>query len=596
MDSFCGPLLTQFLLNADYQVPVSLVMFASRMYGCILLTLLLPAYLCQQSSRPNIVLIVADDLGWQDVGFHGSSQIVTPAMDALAYDGIILNNYYVQPICTPSRAALLSAKHPIHLGLQTGVILGSEPYGLALTERILPAYLKSLDYATHMVGKWHIGYQSKEYTPTYRGFDSHYGYYGGCDDYWDHTYKGPGGWGLDFWNNLEPEKTGFGQYSTILFTNKTERIISDHVKHNKDQPLFLYLPHQAPHNGNGWKGFNTTLQAPQYYIDKFAHIKNYNRRKVAAMISVLDESIGNVTKSLRDNGLLNNTIIVFTTDNGGPVNGQNFNMASNKPLRGSKYTLWEGGVRGVGWMWSPLLVKSGYVSMHMMQIFDWLPTLLHPAGFDMSQLPQDIDGIDLWDVLSLNKEKSVRNEMLHNIDKGAHNYALRLGDMKIKSGWDVGQDGWYPHSGQYDEPDPLTIYNKTYVNINMSSKNTADEFVINMKLNMKGILQSIGRKPHIGKPAGVECGLPPSDYTDCKPKVAPCLFNITADPCEYFNIAPYRTDWLDKLKTRVEVYNATAQPIRNRPLDPRGFPAKQGGIWRPWLTLQEALLIENKIL
>ncbi|KAL1421913.1 hypothetical protein MTO96_022622 [Rhipicephalus appendiculatus] len=151
-----------------------------------------------KKALPHIIFVLVDDLGWDDVSFHGSSQIPTPNIDTLAADGIILNNYYVQPMCTPSRSALMTGMYPIHTGMQHWVIRSPEPWGLPLELKIMPQYLKELGYATHLVGKWHLGYFEKEYTPTYRGFDSFFGYYNGFIDYYQHRnqYKRHVGLGL----------------------------------------------------------------------------------------------------------------------------------------------------------------------------------------------------------------------------------------------------------------------------------------------------------------------------------------------------------------------------------------------------------------
>ncbi len=199
--------------------------------------------------------------------------------------------------------------------------------------------------STHTVGKWHLGYYKKEYQPTFRGFDSYYGYLNGAEDYWKHnrcdkffaTFCG-----LDLRNNTDVVRDQTGNYSARIFTSKVQDIVKNH---DQAKPLFMYLPYQSVHS---------PLQAPQEYIDKYSNIHDENRRKFAGMVSIMDEAVKNVTDTFKKYGLWNNTIMVFSTDNGGP-----HGSANNWPLRGHKTTLWEGGVHGVGFVNSPLLRKSG---------------------------------------------------------------------------------------------------------------------------------------------------------------------------------------------------------------------------------------------
>ncbi|CAH1792967.1 unnamed protein product [Owenia fusiformis] len=562
-------------------------------------------------NRPNIILILADDLGWNDVSFHGSNQIPTPNIDALAYSGIILNNYYVQPICTPTRSALLTGRYPIHTGLQHVVIRGAQPYGLALDETIIPQYLNPKGYKSHIVGKWHLGFCSWEYTPTYRGFHSHYGYFLGEEDYWDHTSWAEGGKlkGLDFRHNKELIKDALGEYSTELFTRETEAIIN---KHNTSEPLFMYLPHQAVHSGNTV----TPLEAPKKYTDKLGNIQNKKRRLFGGVVSALDDSIGNVTRALHKRGMLNNTIIIFSTDNGGPANGFQGNVASNWPLRGTKTQLWEGGVRGAGFAWSPLFKKQGYVSEQLMHVSDWLPTILHAAGVDTDTTTEKpIDGVDQFDTLS-NNEASNRKEILLNIDPLDNTSAIRIGDYKVISGelYNGKWSGWYPpYKLPYGDPNTDTLNS---LGSNDHDKDNKDnEFVVNMQQHKDDMEQfsdntlevndniQTGREPNDlaailaqytntparePSPVVVKCGPKPSNAsTNCKPAIAPCLYNLAVDPCEYNNIADSHPDILKQLLAKIAMYNATMVAPRNKPEDPAGFPSKHDWAWVPWLNLTD---------
>ncbi|KAL0266781.1 UNVERIFIED_CONTAM: hypothetical protein PYX00_009234 [Menopon gallinae] len=291
---------------------------------------------------PHIIFIIADDLGWNDVGFHGSNQIPTPNIDALAYNGLILNNYYVNPICTPSRSALMTGKYPIHTGMQHRVLYGAEPRGLPLNETLLPQHLQRLGYSTHIVGKWHLGSYKLEYTPTFRGFESHIGYWTGHHDYFDHTAVENPYWGLDMRRGVDVAWDLHGQYSTKIFTEESEKLINNY---NSSKPLFLYIAHAAVHSGNPYN----PLPAPDNTVAKFSNIANYQRRKYAAMVSELDDSVGRVVAALKNKKMLKNSIIIFTTDNGGPADGFNLNAASNWPLRGTKNTSVKGSTYNGDW-------------------------------------------------------------------------------------------------------------------------------------------------------------------------------------------------------------------------------------------------------
>ncbi|KAG5871829.1 hypothetical protein JTB14_006726 [Gonioctena quinquepunctata] len=349
-----------------------------------------------RNDQPNIVFIIADDLGWYDVGIHGSNQIPTPNIDALAYNGIILNSHYVQPTSTPTRAALLTGKYPFRLGMQ-GASFSPADKRFLPEGKLLPEFFKDLGYSTHLVGKWQMGYSRWNETPTFRGFDHHFGYYNGFTSYYDY---------LTTWNFDNKDHTGFdlrkdgvpafeevGKYATDAFTEYTVKTIEEH---DTSKPLFIMLAHLAVHAGNIGK----LLEAPQETINKFRHVEDSNRRTYAAMVSKLDDSIGSITEVLEAKNMLQNTIIVFISDNGAPTVGPEFrNWGSNYPLRGIKGTLFEGGVRSVALIYSPLIVQPGRVATDLMHVTDWLPTLYSAIGADTSLLDPDLDGIDQWSSL-----------------------------------------------------------------------------------------------------------------------------------------------------------------------------------------------------
>lgn len=333
-----------------------------------------------KETQPNIVFILADDLGWADVGFTGGTDIPTPNLDALAEGGRILRNYYASPLCTPSRSEIHTGKYASKTGMNHNVIIGDSPFGLPLSEQLLPQKLQSLGYKTHLIGKWHLGHFAQEYLPTNRGFDSHFGYLLGEGGYFDHSCYERGFWGLDLRNGTEVVRDRMGQYSTELFTEEALRIIqnNNNNKNNSRQPspFFLMLAHQAPHSGNIF----SPLEVPEKYKARLSASLPLGRRTYGAMVAALDEMIGRVVLGLEEARLLDNTVIIFSSDNGGGAAGYGLSFASNWPLRGVKRSVWEGGTRVPGFIWSPFMKNLSSDFSHLFHLTDWRPTIIAAAS------------------------------------------------------------------------------------------------------------------------------------------------------------------------------------------------------------------------
>ncbi|XP_042860572.1 arylsulfatase B-like [Penaeus japonicus] len=399
-------------------------------------------------SQPHIVLIVADDLGWNDVSWH-NPLAVTPHLEELAKGGVILEQSYVQPICTPTRSALLTGRYPFTLGRQHSVLKDNEPTGLTLNATLLPQSLKKVGYSTHAVGKWHLGFCSWDYTPTKRGFDSFYGYYNGAEDYFTHHrgYVADSDWPdkplpwekskrdyLDLRNNTEPDATKEGIYSAHLFASYVEDLLASR---SAKTPMFLYLPFQSCH---------APLMVPEKYMKPYRYIHDLDRRTYLGMVTAMDEAVGRVVAALKATGHYDNSVIVFTTDNGGPTK----HGANNWPLRGYKTTLWEGGTRGAAFIHSPLLPNPGTISHKMIHVTDWYQTLVGLAG---GVAPAITDGFDQWASLT-GSAPSPRTQLIYNLDDTDKLKAgIRVGDMKLLI--NPGNAGWIPPP-EIDAPIPKT--------------------------------------------------------------------------------------------------------------------------------------------
>ncbi|EFA02301.1 arylsulfatase B [Tribolium castaneum] len=544
-------------------------------FGCVLFCGFFEKIHCA-TGQPNVVFIVADDLGWNDVGFHGSNQIPTPNIDALAYNGIILNSHYSQSFGTPSRAALLTGKYPMKLGLQGPSITPAE--GRSLPEgKIMSEYFKDMGYATHLVGKWHLGHSRWNDTPTFRGFDHFFGFYNGFTSYYDYVSN----WkindkeysGFDLRRDTVPSWNDAGKYATDLFAEHAVDVIQ---KHNVNTPLFMMIAHLAVHVGNEGKW----LEAPQETVNKFKHIRDPNRRTYAAMVSKLDDSIGAVFEALEAKNMLQNTIVVFISDNGAPTVGPHHNWGSNYPLRGIKDTLFEGGVRTVACIWSPLLVQSSRVSTDLIHITDWLPTLFTAVGGDLSVLDPDLDGIDQWSSLVYDLP-SARNDIPLNIDEKTRNAALRFSYWKLI----VGTSGNGSYNGYFGAPLNENIEEQQY---NTSAINDSPVGRIAKKINYNPLSET--DFDGLRRVATLKCLDAKAKRNPCDPASgAVCLYNIPNDPCEENDLAKFFPSVVRRIKRTLVDYRQGLVPQIETSIDIENADPKLFQFaWNPWRDCSDA--------
>ena len=365
----------------------------------------------EEAPRPNIVFLLADDLGRADCGFMGRKDIQTPHLDKLAKAGAILDQFYVQPVCSPTRAALMTGRYPMRHGLQVGVVRPWAQYGLPLEERTLPQALKEAGYETAIVGKWHLGTFQPAYLPLQRGFDHQYGHYNGAIDYFTHIRDG----GFD-WHKNDQENHDEG-YSTHLIAKESVRLIRER---DAKKPLFLYVPFNAVHG---------PYQVPDDYLKPYAELKG-TRQKYAGMLAAMDEAVGQIAAAIDEAGMRKNTLFIFSSDNGGPSPGQ---ITDNGPLRAGKGTLYEGGTRVVAFATWDGVIKAGSTVKAPLHIVDWYPTLLKLGGAKLEQkLP--LDGRDAWPAITQNAA-SPHDFILLNTTPS--NGAIRMGDWKLVLGGNI---------------------------------------------------------------------------------------------------------------------------------------------------------------
>ena len=339
----------------------------------------LAAQAARQANRPNILILLADDLGYADIGANGCKDVATPNIDSLAKNGVRLTSGYVSgPYCSPTRAALLTGRYQQRFGheFNPGPIRNADPeFGLPLTETTMADRLKANGYATALVGKWHLGFEAK-FHPQRRGFDEFFGFLGGAHSYLQNPANRNA-----IMRGTEPIKEV--TYTTDMFGDEAVLFI----ERNKNRPWFLYLAFNADH---------APMEATDKYLARVEHIQDPLRRTFAAMHTALDDNIGKVLATLRKHGLENDTLVVFLSDNGGPTP---VNASRNDPLRGFKGQTWEGGVR-VPFIvqWKGTLPAGKAYAQPAMQI-DILPTAL--AAMGVQAKPEwKLDGVNLLPYLT----------------------------------------------------------------------------------------------------------------------------------------------------------------------------------------------------
>uniref|UniRef100_A0A914WLD2 Sulfatase N-terminal domain-containing protein n=1 Tax=Plectus sambesii TaxID=2011161 RepID=A0A914WLD2_9BILA len=397
--------------------------------------------------KPNIVFILADDLGWNDVDWHDPT-LHSPHLNSLAHGphSAQLNFAYVNQLCSPTRSALLSGYYPFHLGTQHGTFWWMEPTGVPVKYSFFPERLQDQGYGTYMVGKWHIGYCKHDFLPTRRGFDKFRGYYCGLEDYYKHGMFNTRGFnftGLDFWedtpDSFKADWNQFEQYSTEVYANESVKMLQ---QHDKAKPFFLYLAFQAVHN---------PMQAPDKYLVDCAHIEREERRIFCGMVNAMDQAVGKVVKELKTLGLYENTIIIFSSDNGGDTmwGGNNY------PLRGNKDTLWEGGTRIVSFVHSPKYITVGGTRSKLFSIVDWYATILAMSGIDLDGYG---DGFNYWPMIANNSNIFERKRLVYNVDGSTA--AIREGQYKLIVGNPGRPADWVKptESGKIGPPFNQTIW------------------------------------------------------------------------------------------------------------------------------------------
>ncbi|WP_165732675.1 sulfatase-like hydrolase/transferase [Polaribacter sp. 20A6] len=392
-----------------------------------------------QEERPNILFVLCDDLGYNDVGFNGSTDIITPELDKLANDGITFTSAYVaHPFCGPSRASILTGRYPHEMGAAFNLHSNSsmndaDNMGIPTEETYMSKVLQDAGYYTSALGKWHLG-SAPKFHPNTRGFDNYYGFLGGGHNYFPAKYQ------KEYQKQLKAGRKEIRDYILPLEHNgkeiKETEYITDaltreamndiQIAATKKEPFFMYLAYNAPH---------VPLEAKAEDLKVFASIKDKDRRTYAAMVYAVDRGVGKIVKKLKETNQYDNTLIVFLSDNGG-----NFDHgANNYPLKGTKGDAWEGGYRVPMFMHYPKKLGKGLKFDFPVSSLDLYPTFVNLAN---GKIPKDkiLDGKDIMEAVKNNTEPH-KEDMIYCLRyrHGFSDVGARLGDWKITR---MGNEPW----------------------------------------------------------------------------------------------------------------------------------------------------------
>lgn len=375
-----------------------------------------------KADKPNVVLILADDLGFSDVGFNGCKDIPTPNIDRIAKNGVTFENGYVTyAVCGPSRAGLITGRYQDRFGFSRNPLLAPNDVnmGLPLTEDTMADILKRKGYVSTAIGKWHLGTHSALH-PIKRGFDEFFGFLDGGHQYF------PQNWTLNDITQTRNQNDGYKTKllrgtktveETEYLTDALSREAVEFIDRNDKKPFFIYLAYNAPH---------TPLQASSKYLDRFNTIENQKRKTYAAMVSAMDDGIGTILNQLKNKGLEENTIVIFLSDNGGPAYD---NASNNKPLRGNKSDFWDGGIKvpfAIQW---PAKIKAGNVYQNPVISLDILATVSSYIKADINP-NKPLDGVNLLPFIT-GKDKSAPHEYLFWRNYDANMIAVRTPTHKM---------------------------------------------------------------------------------------------------------------------------------------------------------------------
>jgi arylsulfatase A-like enzyme len=368
------------------------------------------ARLAPQTQQPNILLILSDDMGYADIGAYGCKDIPTPHIDSIAKNGVRFTDAYAAgSFCTPTRAALMSGRYQQRSGNED---LTSDTGPLPLAVKTLPDRLRAAGYTTGMVGKWHLGEQ-EGFTPLDRGFEEFFGFHGG-----GHVYLPPrsdkGEYNAPILRNREPLHER--RYLTDAFGEEAAALVER--QRDATKPFFLYLAFNAVHS---------PLQVIEKYTARFPDIPVANRRTYAAMLSAMDDAVGLVLAKLDEVGKLNNTLVIFYNDNGGPTTRNAVNGSRNTPLRGSKCETFEGGIRVPLLMQWPGAIKPGSVYHQPVITMDITATAVAVAGARAAGL----DGVNLLPYLNCEQTAVPHDALFWRCRTRSNNFAVRQGDWKM---------------------------------------------------------------------------------------------------------------------------------------------------------------------